>query len=244
MALSDTAGAPPSGSMCRRTSDLAGTRANVSISGRSARSPASSPAARSSVSSTAPSTTHSRRPRRKSGSSGSGGSRSARNEVVTSSGASGRPGGPLAQHRLDPGEVPDHHPGADVDGRGSMGWTGRMTTVRAARNAVALAFVLNGLCFASLVSRVPDLRTDLGLDNGGLGLLLLAIAAGSVLALPSAGRLISRLGAAGVVRLGALGRGRRARRSRRWRPTWRPPGRCARSGSSPTASASASGTSR
>ena len=30
-----------------------------------------------------------------------------------------------------------------------------------ARNAVALAFVLNGLCFATLVSRVPDLRADL-----------------------------------------------------------------------------------
>jgi MFS family permease len=78
-----------------------------------------------------------------------------------------------------------------------------MTTVRAARNAVALAFVLNGLCFASLVSRVPDLRTDLRLDNGGLGLLLLAVAAGSLLALPAARRLITRWGAAGVVRLGA-----------------------------------------
>jgi MFS family permease len=78
-----------------------------------------------------------------------------------------------------------------------------MTTVRAARNAVALAFVLNGLCFASLVSRVPDLRSDLRLDNGGLGLLLLAVAAGSLLALPAAGRLITRWGAAGVVRLGA-----------------------------------------
>jgi MFS family permease len=73
-----------------------------------------------------------------------------------------------------------------------------------ARNAVALAFALNGLCFATLVARVPDLRSDLGLDNGALGLLLLAIAAGSILALPSAGRLIGLLGAAGVVRLGGL----------------------------------------
>jgi len=79
-----------------------------------------------------------------------------------------------------------------------------MPTVLPARNAVALAFALNGLCFATLVSRVPDLRSDLGLDNGALGLLLLAIAAGSILALPAAGRLIGLLGAAGVVRLGAL----------------------------------------
>ena len=45
--------------------------------------------------------------------------------------------------------------------------------VLAARNAVVLAFVLNGFLFASLVSRIPDLRSGLSLDNGGLGLLLL-----------------------------------------------------------------------
>ena len=76
--------------------------------------------------------------------------------------------------------------------------------VVAARNAVALAFALNGFCFATLVSRIPALRSGLGLDNGSLGLLLLAIAAGSVLALPSSGRLIQRGSAAGVVRLGAV----------------------------------------
>jgi fucose permease len=76
--------------------------------------------------------------------------------------------------------------------------------VIAARNAVALAFALNGFCFATLVSRIPDLRSGLDLDNGSLGLLLLAIAAGSVLALPSSGRLIQRGSAAGVVRLGAV----------------------------------------
>ena len=76
--------------------------------------------------------------------------------------------------------------------------------VIAARNAVALAFALNGFCFATLVSRIPALRSGLDLDNGSLGLLLLAIAAGSVLALPSSGRLIQRGSAAGVVRLGAV----------------------------------------
>jgi len=90
-----------------------------------------------------------------------------------------------------------------VDG-GEVGWTARVPVVSAARNAVALTFALNGFCFAGLVSRIPDVRTGLHLDNGSLGLLLLAIAAGSVLALPSSGRLIVRLGAAGVVRLGGL----------------------------------------
>ena len=41
--------------------------------------------------------------------------------------------------------------------------------VLAARNAVVLAFVLNGFLFASLVSRIPDLREGLSLDNSGLG---------------------------------------------------------------------------
>ncbi len=42
-----------------------------------------------------------------------------------------------------------------------------------ARNAVALSFVLNGFLFASWVSRIPETRSRLDLDNGALGLLLL-----------------------------------------------------------------------
>jgi fucose permease len=64
--------------------------------------------------------------------------------------------------------------------------------------------VLNGLLFASLVSRIPDLRSGLALSNGQLGLLLLSIAGGSVLALPSAGALIHRWSAGWVVRWGAV----------------------------------------
>jgi fucose permease len=84
-----------------------------------------------------------------------------------------------------------------------IGEAGRVPAVLQARNAVALVFVLNGFCFSSFVSRVPDVRSTLELSNGRLGLLLLAISAGSVLALPSAGRVIARLGPAGAVRLGA-----------------------------------------
>lgn len=73
-----------------------------------------------------------------------------------------------------------------------------------ARNAVGLSFALNGVLFATLVSRVPSIREHLGLSNGGLGLLLLAIAAGSVLTLPTAGALIERTSAATVVRIAAV----------------------------------------
>jgi fucose permease len=74
----------------------------------------------------------------------------------------------------------------------------------AARNAVAAAFVLNGLLFATLFSRVPDLRERLDLTNGRLGLLLLAISVGSLSGLPASGRLVERFSAAGVVRAGAV----------------------------------------
>ncbi len=77
------------------------------------------------------------------------------------------------------------------------------TTLLRARNAVALTFVLNGLVFASLVSRLPDVRERLVLSNGSLGLLLLAVAAGSLVALPSTGHVINRIGAGATVRLGA-----------------------------------------
>lgn len=79
-----------------------------------------------------------------------------------------------------------------------------VSTVVSARNAVTAVFVLNGFGFASLFSRVPDVRDGLELDNSALGLLLLVGAAGSVLALPSAGALIRRSSAAAVVRGGCV----------------------------------------
>lgn len=70
------------------------------------------------------------------------------------------------------------------------------------RVGVALVFAANGFLFACLVARLADVRSGLGLDNGDLGLLLLAISVGSLLALPLTGRVVARLGAGAVVRLG------------------------------------------
>jgi fucose permease len=76
-------------------------------------------------------------------------------------------------------------------------------TLTAARNAVGLTFFLNGLVFASWVSRIPEVRSSFELTNGQLGLVLLAIAMGSVLALPTTGAAINALGTVRIVRLGA-----------------------------------------
>lgn len=74
----------------------------------------------------------------------------------------------------------------------------------AARNAVGLSFFLNGLCFASWVSRIPEVRSGFDLSNAGLGLVLLATALGSLVALPTTGAAIARFGTVRVVRAGAL----------------------------------------
>ncbi|WP_323373747.1 MFS transporter [Plantactinospora alkalitolerans] len=71
--------------------------------------------------------------------------------------------------------------------------------VLAARTGVAVVFGLNGLAVASWFSRLPAARDALGLTPGRLGLLLLALSAGALLALPTAGVLAHRLGPARTV---------------------------------------------
>ena len=75
--------------------------------------------------------------------------------------------------------------------------------VERARVAVALVFALNGLVFASWVSRLPAVREALGLSTGQLGLLLLCVSVGSVLGLPTSGPLVARFGPAKTVLGGA-----------------------------------------
>ncbi|MFC0505764.1 MFS transporter [Micromonospora costi] len=76
--------------------------------------------------------------------------------------------------------------------------------VRVARNGVALVFTLNGLAVATWFSRVPAAREALGLSAGRLGLLLLAMSAGALLAMPTAGLVSQRLGAARTVALSTV----------------------------------------
>ena len=75
-----------------------------------------------------------------------------------------------------------------------------MPSTLVARNGVAWVFALNGLLFASWISRIPEARTALGLNNGQLGLLLLAIAAGSLVSMPTTGTAIERFGTVRVIR--------------------------------------------
>ncbi|WP_209731223.1 sugar MFS transporter [Arthrobacter sp. CAN_C5] len=70
--------------------------------------------------------------------------------------------------------------------------------------ATFAVFGLNGLVFASWAARIPAASSTLGLSDGQTGSLLLAAAAGSVLALPLAGSIAGRVGVANTVRIGGV----------------------------------------
>ena len=74
-----------------------------------------------------------------------------------------------------------------------------------AQRAVYLAFIGNGFAFASWASRIPQIRDSLHASPSRLGLILLSVAVGSLLALPLAGVVITRLGAARTVMVTSLG---------------------------------------
>ncbi|MFG3684639.1 MFS transporter [Micromonospora sp. NPDC047740] len=76
--------------------------------------------------------------------------------------------------------------------------------VLAARTGVAVVFALNGLAVGTWFSRVPAVREALGLSAGRLGLLLMALSAGAVLAMPAAGLVTQRLGPARTVAASVL----------------------------------------
>jgi fucose permease len=68
-----------------------------------------------------------------------------------------------------------------------------------ARNAVFVAFVGSGFGFASWASRIPQIRDAVQATPAELGLILLAIAAGAVIAMPLAGLVVNRFGPARTV---------------------------------------------
>jgi predicted MFS family arabinose efflux permease len=69
-------------------------------------------------------------------------------------------------------------------------------TARRAMHAVYAVFILNGFAIASWATRIPQVRDGLELNPQRLGLVLLAIAIGSLMSMPLAGVVISHLGAA------------------------------------------------
>ena len=71
--------------------------------------------------------------------------------------------------------------------------------VGAARRAVYIAFIGCGFAMASWATRIPQVRDELGLTPSRLGLVLLAMAAGSIVSLVLAGHIVARFGSRGTV---------------------------------------------
>ncbi|MEN0129910.1 MAG: MFS transporter [Brevundimonas sp.] len=80
----------------------------------------------------------------------------------------------------------------------------KQRTVQAASFAVFAVFFLNGFNFATWASRLPAVRDGLEFSQAQMGLLLLVIAVGSLVALPLAGMVVERLGARRTVGAFAL----------------------------------------
>ncbi len=74
----------------------------------------------------------------------------------------------------------------------------------AARLAVASVFFVNGAVLANWVARIPEVQQRLGLSNGALGVALLGTAVGALLAMPTTGWLVARLGSSPVTKIAAL----------------------------------------
>lgn len=80
----------------------------------------------------------------------------------------------------------------------------RQTQLNAAAAATFLIFGINGLVFASWAARIPAVTEILQITAGQMGTLLLCLAVGSLIALPTAGHVVGRIGTANTVRAAGL----------------------------------------
>ncbi len=72
---------------------------------------------------------------------------------------------------------------------------GRLTTIeRRSRRAVLAMFAVDGFGFGAWAAHLPTFKASLRLSDGGLSVPLFAMVAGSLVAMPLAGRFISRKG--------------------------------------------------
>ena len=77
-------------------------------------------------------------------------------------------------------------------------------TNRQVRIAVSALFFCQGLSFASWASRIPDIKTTLGLSDAAFGSILLALPAGQLTAMPFSGRLVTHYGSKKVLRIASI----------------------------------------
>lgn len=75
---------------------------------------------------------------------------------------------------------------------------------RRIRVAVSVFFFCSGIAFATWASRIPDIKLKLDLSNAALGLILFALPAGQLTAMPFSGRLVTHFGSRKILRVGMI----------------------------------------
>jgi MFS family permease len=85
-----------------------------------------------------------------------------------------------------------------------VGATRANRSLRLARASVAALFFINGAGTANWLVRIPAVQAKLGLSEGALGVALLGVAVGALVAMPRAGHLVARYGSRPVTRVGAV----------------------------------------
>ncbi len=88
-------------------------------------------------------------------------------------------------------------------GSSSAGQDGPALRLLQIRVVVSVFFFCQGLCFATWASRIPAIKTSLGLSEAALGAILLALPAGQLIAMPFSGRLVTHFGSRKILRIGA-----------------------------------------
>lgn len=79
-----------------------------------------------------------------------------------------------------------------------------LVSLTASRKAVSICFFLLGASYANWLSRIPTVQQNLNLSDGMLGLALLGPGIGALIAMPTAGWLIARIGSRPVTVLSSI----------------------------------------
>ncbi|WP_191967959.1 MFS transporter [Rhizosphaericola mali] len=70
------------------------------------------------------------------------------------------------------------------------------------RFAVAIFYFFQGLCFASWASRIPYIKSTIGITDGQMGSILLALPAGQLITMPISAYLVDKYGSKNVLKFG------------------------------------------
>ncbi|WP_447641928.1 MULTISPECIES: MFS transporter [Chitinophagaceae] len=77
-------------------------------------------------------------------------------------------------------------------------------TKKRVRLAISLFYFFQGFCFASWASRIPYIKDHLGLTDGDMGSMLLALPLGQLVTMPVSGHLVKKFGSRRILILGAI----------------------------------------